>query len=81
MNEVAFIKKNADKWKEFEKLIKEKKGDADPDTLAELFIELTDDLAYAQTFYPASKSVQYLNGLTAKYHQAIYRNKKEDKSI
>lgn len=53
---------------------------ADPDTLVELFIELTDDLAYARTFYPDGKTVRYLNGLTMQVHQKIYKNKKEEKS-
>jgi uncharacterized membrane protein SpoIIM required for sporulation len=50
---------------------------SDPDELAERFIQLTDDLAYARTFYPKSKTVQYLNGLAGSIHLAIYKNKKE----
>lgn len=79
MQEVAFLKKNSEKWKRFEALIAGR-NTTDPDTLAELFISLTDDLAYARTFYPESKTTRYLNTLTAKVHQAIYRNKKEEKS-
>ena len=77
MQEVAFHKKNREKWKQFEELVAAK-SKTDPDTLASLFVELTDDLAYARTFYPKSTTTQYLNTLTAKVHQAIYRNKKED---
>lgn len=79
MQEVAFHKKNREKWKQFEALIAQK-NQADPDTLASLFIELTDDLAYARTFYPKSSTAQYLNSLTAKVHQALYRNKREERS-
>lgn len=79
MQEVAFLKKNSEKWKRFEALIAGR-NTTDPDTLAELFISLTDDLSYARTFYPQSKTTRYLNTLTAKVHQAIYRNKKEEKS-
>ncbi|MEP6845035.1 MAG: stage II sporulation protein M, partial [Panacibacter sp.] len=43
------------------------------------FVELTDDLAYARTFYPKSNTEKYLNGLAAVFHQKIYRNKKEKK--
>lgn len=78
MQEVAFLKKNSDKWKEFEHYIAGQRS-ANPDTLANLFIQLTDDLAYARTHYPKSKTTQYLNTLTARVHQAIYRNKKEEK--
>jgi uncharacterized membrane protein SpoIIM required for sporulation len=78
MREVAFIKQNADKWKRFEGLLNEKKS-ADADELAHLYIELTDDLAFANTFYAESKTAQYLNGLTAKVHQKIYINKREER--
>ena len=54
-----------------------KRTDMDPDRLAELYVQLTDDLAYARTFYPRSQVVRYLNGLAARTHLAIYRNKKD----
>jgi uncharacterized membrane protein SpoIIM required for sporulation len=79
MNEILFLKHNADKWKQFETLIRSRKKSS-PDRVAELFIELTDDLSYARTFYPDSKITAYLNGLTAKFHQAIFRNKKEERT-
>ncbi|MBP1682957.1 MAG: putative rane protein [Ignavibacteriaceae bacterium] len=78
MREVTFLKKNAEKWKEVEGFLK-LKGNVNPDKLADLFIELTDDLSYSRTFYPASKTTQYLNSLTAKVHQSIYKSKKERK--
>lgn len=78
MKEIQFLKQNADKWKQFETLIRSRK-ESSPDRVAELFIELTDDLSYARTFYPDSAITAYLNGLTAKFHQAIFRNKKEER--
>ncbi len=78
MREAAFLKKNADKWKKFELLL-EGKGAKEPDSLAELMVQLTDDLSYARTFYPGSKSLAYLNSLAANVHQKIYKNKKEEK--
>lgn len=79
MREVAFLRKNADKWKEFEQLLKDKSND-DPDKLAELYIELNADLAYAQANYPGSKSEQYLNQLSVAVHDEIYRSRKEETS-
>ncbi|MEQ9263089.1 MAG: stage II sporulation protein M [Owenweeksia sp.] len=76
MNEAAFIKSNIKKWEEFEKWL-EINTIRDPDELASQFIQLTDDLAYAQTHYPQGEITVYLNGLTAKVYQFIYRNKKE----
>jgi uncharacterized membrane protein SpoIIM required for sporulation len=77
MREVAFLRKNADKWKEFEQLLQAKDQD-DPDLLADLYIELNADLAYAQANYPGSKTEQYLNQLSVAVHDEIYRSKKEE---
>lgn len=76
MREAAFIKQNSEKWKKFEILLGERYT-GDPDKLSELFIELTDDLSYAQTNYPSSKINIYLNDLTLRVHGNIYKNKKE----
>jgi uncharacterized membrane protein SpoIIM required for sporulation len=72
MREPLFVKQNAEKWKSFEQV-----PAADPDEVAERFIKITDDLAYAKTFYPESKTTTYLNGLAAKLHQSIYKNRTE----
>lgn len=53
---------------------------ADPDKIAELFIQVTDDLSYARTQYPDSRTVKYLNALAGKVHTEIYKNKREDKN-
>jgi uncharacterized membrane protein SpoIIM required for sporulation len=78
MQEVAFLRQNAEKWKQLEEALKAPRQ-VEPDVLAELFVEVTDDLSYARTFYPDSKTTHYLNGLAADVHRAIYRNKKEDR--
>jgi uncharacterized membrane protein SpoIIM required for sporulation len=77
MREVAFIKQNKEKWLEFEQAIfgKAKKN---PDELASLYIHLVNDLSYAQTYYPKSKSVIYLNNLAALTYQKIYKTKREE---
>lgn len=79
MKEVVFINKNKDRWSAFEKFLNGSKG-IHPDELAEHYIQLTDDLAYVQTFYPKSNLVNYLNTLASRAHQTIYGNKKEQKS-
>lgn len=79
MREPAFLARNVDKWRQFESLLSEKKG-TDPDRLADLYIHLTDDLSYARTFYPTSRTTQYLNSLAGRVHQAIYRNRREEGS-
>lgn len=79
MREVAFIKKNKDKWRSFEHAIlgKVKKN---PDELAGLYIHLVNDLSFARTYYPKSKTVIYLNHLAVTAYQQIYKTKRSDKN-
>ena len=74
MREALFVKQNSEKWKRYEAL-----QTHNPDELAERFIDITNDLAYAKTFYPNSKTTAYLNGIASLLHQALYKNKKEKK--
>lgn len=73
MREALFVKQNSEKWKAYEQL-----QTTHPDELADRFIDITNDLAYAKTFYPNSKTTAYLNGIASVLHQSIYKNKKED---
>jgi uncharacterized membrane protein SpoIIM required for sporulation len=79
MKEAAFVKQNKGRWEEFEKIIKFQ-NDVEPDKLAELFIQVTDDLSFSRTKYPDSRTTQYLNALAGKVHLQIYKNKREDKN-
>jgi len=78
MKEIVFVNRNSDRWKQFEELLSGTDRD-NPDKLADLFIQVTDDLAYARTYYPKSTVVKYLNNLAFRSHQLIYVNKKENK--
>ncbi|MBC7902535.1 MAG: stage II sporulation protein M [Gemmatimonadaceae bacterium] len=75
MREAQFLKQNKDRWQQYERV-----PTKDPDELADRFVQLTDDLAYAKTFYSKSKTVQYLNSLASRFHLAIYKNRKEKKN-
>lgn len=77
MKEAAFVKQNKARWEEFERIIKDQRQ-AEPDKLAELFIQVTDDLSFARTRYPDTRTTQYLNALASKVHLQIYKNKRED---
>ncbi len=79
MRESSFVKINKPRWEEFEKLVKNQQQ-APPDKLAELFIQITDDLSFSRTQYPTSRTTQYLNSLASKIHGEIYKNKKEEKN-
>ncbi|HNU86956.1 MAG TPA: stage II sporulation protein M [Ferruginibacter sp.] len=72
MREAMFIKKNAEKWNEYQHAPTD-----NPDITAERFVDLIDDLSYAKTFYPKSKVTRWINGIAAGIYQSIYRNKKE----
>lgn len=72
MREAVFRRLNKDRWQRYERL-----GPQNPDELAARFVALTDDLAYAQTFYPSSDTTAYLNQLASRQHQALYQNKPE----
>ncbi len=79
MREAAFVKQNKDKWLKFESVLVNNTI-IPPDELSDLYIEITDHLSYAQTFYPNSQTLSYLNGLAGKAHQKVYRTKKEKKN-
>lgn len=73
MREARFIKKNVDKWNQYQH-----EETKDPDEMADRFITLLDDLSYAKTFYPDSKVVRWINSIAAHIYQHIFRNKKRD---
>lgn len=76
MKEITFLKQNATKWEEYEKVLDEKKP-AHPAKITEMFIELTDDLSYANTNYQKSNTNAYVNGIASRVHHLVYKNKKE----
>jgi len=73
MREATFIERNKEKWLLIENNLLNK-NEVNPDVLASNYIELTNDLAYAQTFYPKSNTKIYLNALSIKAHQLIYKD-------
>ena len=79
MKEVTFIRQNIEKWRDVECIV-ENTIDAGPDRQADAYIDLTTDLAFAQTHYPKSRITLYLNNLASALHNQIYRNKRESVS-
>lgn len=76
MKEVTFIRRHIEKWKETEKVVEQAKR-LSPDQLANAYTDLTADLAFAQTHFPASRITIYLNNLASALHNEIYRNRRE----
>lgn len=79
MKEINFINRNTERWTMYEKIL-DGTDSENPDKLSDMFIQLTDDLSFARTFYPRSSVTNYLNSITFRVHQLIYVNKKEEKS-
>ena len=75
MREVAFIKQNKSKWLDFEQSLKEK-SKSNPDELADLYIQLLNDLSFSQTYYPKSKTTIYLNFLVSQMYRKIYKTRR-----
>lgn len=78
MREIVFIQKNKARWNEFEAILSSPKVQ-DPDELAALYIQLTDDLSYASTYYPDSNITTYLNQLSQQVHRMVHKNNKVKK--
>ncbi len=72
MRETLFIKKNKEKWENYDD-----NPTNDPNILSDRFVHILDDLAYAQTFYPKGKTVKYLNERAVTFYNEIYKKKKE----
>lgn len=78
MREAVFVRRHASDWEALERLLRD--GAApDPEDLADAYVRLGDDLAYAKTFYPGSATAAYLNDLSALAHSRVYRNRREER--
>ena len=79
MKETDFINQNKKKWAKFERVSNQ--NQSDPDELSDLFIEITDDLAYARTHYSKRSVKVYLNSLAQKSFHGIYKKKRTPFSV
>jgi len=76
MKEAIFIRQNKEKWKKYEDYLSNPARQS-PDVLADIYIDVTNDLSFARSQYPSSKITGYLNGLSSQLHQFIHKKKKE----
>lgn len=74
MTESAFIRANINRWQEFEASLKEANAES-PDHLKNLFLQATDDLSYAQTFFPGGEAASYLQQLTFKLQSSVHKRR------
>ncbi|MCR9171041.1 MAG: stage II sporulation protein M [bacterium] len=75
MKETRFIEQNKEKWNRFEQLYQSKSRD--PEELSDLYMDITDDLSYAQTFYKRRTVRVYLNQLGQRVYTGVHKQKGE----
>jgi uncharacterized membrane protein SpoIIM required for sporulation len=76
MREAAFVQRNKEKWQRLEQVLAHSDRDLSADESSTLYIELTDDLSYARTFFPGAEVTRYLNELAVSMHQHVHRSQK-----
>ena len=76
MREAAFIQRNKEKWRRLEQVLAHRDQGLSADESSSLYIELTDDLSYARTFFPGTEVTSYLNELAVGMHQHVHKNQK-----
>lgn len=88
MKESQFIKENAQKWAPLEKSLRtlQRRKSSNSSSLAHLgedYMNLTDDLSYAQTFYKRRSIRLYLNTLASDFYRLVFKHSKssEENSI
>ena len=79
LKESSFINQNQENWKHYEKVLNGKANQ--PDELNDLFIQVTDDLSFARSFYPNRSVRVYLNNLAQKVFLKLYTNRKRKQSV
>ena len=75
MKEAVFIRHNKEKWKTYASILQHPQKQS-PDVVADLYIDVTNDLSFARSHYPQSQITGYLNGLSSQLHQFIHQKKK-----
>jgi uncharacterized membrane protein SpoIIM required for sporulation len=74
MRETKFIEQNQAKWAHYEQQLRN--TEVDPQELSEIFIQITDDLSYARTFYPNRSVRVYLNHMAQRVFNRISGRKR-----
>lgn len=77
MRESVFIKQNVDKWRNYEYIISRNEYES-PSHKADVYIDVSSDLAFAQSHYPNAEITSYLNDMTVKLHNELYKEKHEN---
>lgn len=79
MREPVFIKQNIARWREYQRRLLDPSTEP-PDALAQMYTELTSDLAFSRTHFPDAVVTSMLNAMTLKLHNEVYRGHHMEKS-
>jgi len=71
LKETKFIEQNKEKWSRFEKAYTS--SQKNPEELSKLYLDITEDLGYAQTFYNRRTVRVYLNQLAQKVFSGVHK--------
>jgi len=74
VKEAEFIRQNRDKWQRFEEL--SSSSAKNPEEYSNLFVEITNDLSFAQSHYDKRTVRVYLNNLAQKVFLKLYKRNK-----
>jgi uncharacterized membrane protein SpoIIM required for sporulation len=74
MRETKFIAQHQQKWELYEYYIDT--NEQDPEKLNEMYIQISDDLSYARTFYPNRSVRVYLNQLALKISTSLFKTQR-----
>jgi uncharacterized membrane protein SpoIIM required for sporulation len=77
MKESFFIRQNKDKWKNLEKHLEQ--ASKNPDKLVDQFIQVSEDLSIARTFYNNRSVRLYLNDLVRKLYTFVYKSRRSNR--
>ena len=76
MKEADFINRNKEKWAQFSQLTDAQASS--PKVLSKQYIELTEDLSHAQTYFEKRSVRVYLNDLAKKVYTSLHKQKADN---
>lgn len=79
MKETDFIRQNQEKWAELEARLKQRGRARDFDKLSDNFVQLSENLSYAQTYYPRRTVRVYLNTIAQRVYKNVFNARQHDK--
>lgn len=79
MKETDFIQQNQKKWAKLDAQLRAKGKAKDYNNLGEQFVQLSEDLSYAQTYYNRRTVRVYLNSLAQRVYKKVFNARTKDK--